>query len=133
MSRGTPLTNLGHIKVELLRESHLLLWNEEGQNNRLSHRKTRQHRINAIDQFANFHLFGVFFSKLCMLRKIVFSNGIFWQFGMREKMAVYSVGLFLNESSLFPTEPRRCVWHHKRLLVSLVLDSKRLSQSNQNY
>ena len=130
MPRGTILTKLHYIKVEVLQESHLLLWDEKRHNNRLSHRKTRQHRIYTIDQFANFHLFGVFFSKLCMLRKIVFSNGIFWQFGMREKMAVYSVGLFLNESSIFPTEPRRCVWQHKRLLVTLVFDLKRLSQSD---
>ena len=46
---------------------------------------------------------------------------------------MYSVGLFLNESSLFPTEPRRCVWQHKGMLVTLVLDLKRLSQPNQNY
>ena len=85
MSRVTILTNLGYIKVEVLRESHLLLWDEEGHNNRLSHRKTRQHRINAIDQFANFYQSGVFFflKKPRMLRKIVSSNGNIWDVGKK--------------------------------------------------
>ena len=86
MPRCTLLTKLLYIKVEVLQESHLLLWDEERHYNRLSHRKTRQHRIYAIDKFANFYQSDVsFFQNFVCYAKLYPQTVIFLQFEMREK------------------------------------------------